>query len=97
EIGEPPVDARGGADVGLLLRRQRLGLGAGKMGERDGRPVEMRLDEFRRLRDADMGMDVDGHAPRPQLAPRLAVAARRGAFVFIPLLGHETMSLLKWR
>src|SRR5258708_40178599 len=55
---------------------------------RNGRPSEMRLDEFRRFRHADMGVDIDGHALRPHFAPRLAVLARCGLVVLVPLLGH---------
>ena len=75
------------ANIGFLLLIQRLGLGIGEMRKRDRRPIEMRLDEFRRLRHADMGMDVDGDAFRPRLAAGPAVAARGGRGIFIPLLG----------
>src|SRR4029077_6934210 len=76
--------------------RQGLGLGVGETRQRNGRPVEMRFDEFRGFGDADVGVDVDRYTFRAQLAPRLAMAARGRALVFIPLLGHETMSLLMW-
>ena len=58
------------------------------MSERNGRKVEVRFDRLGRLRDRDMGMDIDGNALRPHLAPGLAVAARGGLVVLVPLLGH---------
>src|SRR5262249_56990045 len=79
-------DAR--ANVLLLLSGQRLGLGIGKMRERNRRHVEVRLDEGGGLRDRDVRVDVDGGALRPDLASRLAVLARRGRRVLVPLLGH---------
>ena len=89
EIGKALViagDAR--ADVLFLLLAQRLGLGRGEMRKRDRRHVEMRLDEGGGLRNRDMGMDVDGGALRPDLAPRLAVLAGRGRLVLVPLRRH---------
>jgi hypothetical protein len=92
EIGEPPIGARRRADVGLLLLVQRLGLGIGEMRQRDGRPIEIRLDEFRRFRHADMGVNVHGRALRPHFAAGLTMAACGGLFVFVPLLGQGCCS-----
>ena len=50
EIGKPVLVAGAFANIGFLLLVERLGLGVGEMRQRNGRPVEMRLDEFRRLR-----------------------------------------------
>ena len=43
---------------------------------------------FAASRHCDMGMNVDRHALRPHLAPRLAVLACGGRAVFVPLFGH---------
>jgi len=89
EIGEALViagDAR--AHVRVLLLGERLGLGIGKMRERNRRHVEVRLDEGGGLRDRDVRMDIDGGALRPDLAARSAVLARRGRRVLVPLLHH---------
>src|SRR3954453_5479880 len=43
-------------------------------------------------RNGHVGMDVDGGAGRPQLAPWPAVLPRRRARIFVPELGHETQA-----
>ena len=95
EVREPLVVAGDpGTDILVLLLAQCLRRGVGKMAERDCRGIEMRLYERRRLRNRHVGMDVDGGARRPYLAPGLAVPARGRALVFVPLLGHA-ISLLR--
>ncbi len=88
EIGKPVLVTATGADIGGLLLGERLRFRRGEMEQRNARHIEMRGDEFRRLRNVDMGVDVDGDAFRPQLAPGLAVLARSGRTVLVPLLGH---------
>ena len=58
-------------------------------GERDGREIEMRLDELRRAGDRDVGVNVDGDALRPHQAAGFGAGrAGRGRGVAVPVLGH---------
>ena len=82
------VAGHAAADVGFLLGVDLLGFGRGEMRERNGRDVEMRLDEDGGFRHGDMGVGVDGDALRPRLASRLAVFARRSVRIFIPDRRH---------
>jgi hypothetical protein len=93
EVLEPEVvagDAR--ADVGFLHLVERARLRRRVQHHRVLHRIEMRLDEFRRCRHRDMGVDVDGDALRPRLAARLAVLARGSRFVLIPL-GHRAFRI----
>ncbi len=74
------------APVGVLLGIERLGVGRGEMRERHGRQVEMRRRDRGGGRHRDMRMDVEGEALRAALAAGLAMAARGGRRVFIPLV-----------
>src|SRR6516225_11015122 len=58
------------------------------MCQRNGRPVEVRLDELRRGRHGDMGVNVDRYGLRPYFASGLAVTACYGRSVFVPLFRH---------
>jgi len=97
EIGKTLVMAgHQPAAVAVLARIERLGLRRCEIDERNGSRVEMRLYELCRLRDCDMGMDVDGHALRPRGTPLFgALWTRGGRSVTIPVLGHAESFLCR--
>ena len=88
-----------GANVGFLFLTECPRLRIGEMRQRYRRPIEIRLDELRRRRHRDMGMDIDGYALWPLFATGAAVPARGGRCIFVPLLGHaySSLSLRAWR
>ncbi len=91
------VAGHAATDVHFLLGVERLGLGRGKMRKRDGRDIEMRLDEFGRARHRDMAVGVDGDAFRPRIASGFSVRAGRGFRVFVPDVSHFKSSFSRPR
>jgi len=69
-----PVETATAIDVLLLV--DASGLGIGEERKRDTRNVEMWGNQRGRGRHANMGVDIDRRAARPQLTTRLAMVAR---------------------
>jgi hypothetical protein len=84
--------ASSGANVGFLFLAERASLGIREMRKRYRGQVKMRFDELCGRWDRNVGMNIDCHALRPQLASRSAVAAGGGWRVFVPLLRHAYSS-----
>ena len=85
EIGKPLLEAAAGDDVGLLLLAERARGGIGESHQRTCRGCKMGLHELSRTRHTDVGMQVDGAALGPDLAPRPTMRARCRRLVLAPL------------
>src|SRR4029077_14270632 len=95
EVRQSVVVPDSGSNVGFLFLTERSSLGISEMRKRYCGPIEIWLDEHRRRRFCDMGMNIDGYALWPHLVSRPAVPARGGPSVFVPLRRHACSSLTR--